>query len=174
MKRIKKQFINLYCFVYYVVNIFFYKKNHVTNYFAPSSIVANKSKISIGRKFIFRGSGQLRGPFECGDHVRFGIGCHVFGGVTMGSHIMIAPNCVLTGGGHGTKLGDGPMIFQKCPPHTEIIIGSDVWIGANSVILPGVKIESGSIIAAGSVVTKDVLSNTIVGGNPAKLIKVRK
>ena len=52
-------------------------------------------------------------------------------------------------------------------------IGNDVWIGHGAIILGGVKIGDGAIIAAGSVVTKDVPSMTIVGGNPAKVIKKR-
>lgn len=55
----------------------------------------------------------------------------------------------------------------------DIIIEDDVWIGANSVILSGVRVGRGSIVGAGSVVTKDVPKYSIVGGNPAKLIKTR-
>ena len=55
----------------------------------------------------------------------------------------------------------------------NIIIEDDVWIGANSVILPGITIEQGAVIGAGSVVTKDVPSYAIVAGNPAKIIKYR-
>lgn len=53
-----------------------------------------------------------------------------------------------------------------------VIIKDDVWIGCNSIILKGVTIGEGSIIAAGSVVTHDVPSNVLVGGNPAKIIRV--
>ena len=56
----------------------------------------------------------------------------------------------------------------------DTVIGNDVWIGANAVITAGVKIEDGCVIAAGSVVTKDVPKNSIVGGVPAMLIKYRK
>lgn len=55
----------------------------------------------------------------------------------------------------------------------RIIIEEDVWVGSNSVILSGVKIGRGSIVGAGSVVTKDVPPYSIVGGNPAKVIKMR-
>jgi acetyltransferase-like isoleucine patch superfamily enzyme len=54
-----------------------------------------------------------------------------------------------------------------------ITIGDDVWIGANSVILPGVTINNGAIVAAGSVVTKDVPAYMIVAGNPARIVKER-
>lgn len=163
-----------YTTIYFIITLPFYKKNHFTNYIAPTSTVANKDKKFLGKRFVLRAFSQLRGDFKCGDNVRFGFGCHIFGGVEMGNNIMVAPNCVITSGGHGTKIGDGPMIFQKCPPQKKVIIEDDVWIGANSVILPGVTIKTGAIVAAGSTVTKDVESNSIVGGNPAKLIKFRE
>lgn len=56
-------------------------------------------------------------------------------------------------------------------PGQEIKIGNNVWVGYNAIILKGVTIGDGAIVAAGSVVTKDVKSNTIVGGVPAKEIK---
>jgi acetyltransferase-like isoleucine patch superfamily enzyme len=55
----------------------------------------------------------------------------------------------------------------------DIIVGNDVWIGAKSTIMSGVKIGDGSIIGAGSTVTKDVPPYSIVAGNPAKFIKFR-
>ena len=54
-----------------------------------------------------------------------------------------------------------------------VIIGHDVWIGANAVVLKGVTIGDGAIVGAGAVVTRDVPSLAIVGGNPAKVIKMR-
>lgn len=57
--------------------------------------------------------------------------------------------------------------------HQKVIILNDVWIGANCIITPGVTINEGAVIAAGSVVTKDVVANSIVGGVPAKIIKMR-
>ncbi len=66
-------------------------------------------------------------------------------------------------------------VFENSPlrDNREVVIGNDVWIGANVIILPGVKIGNGAIIAAGAVVTKDVEPYAIVGGVPAKLIKYR-
>lgn len=56
---------------------------------------------------------------------------------------------------------------------SKVIIEDDVWIGFGAIIMSGVKISKGSIVAAGSVVTKDITAYSIVGGNPAKLIKMR-
>lgn len=58
-------------------------------------------------------------------------------------------------------------------PVQDTVIGHDVWIGFKAIIMPGVTIGSGAIIATGSVVTRDVLPYTIVGGNPAKVIRQR-
>jgi virginiamycin A acetyltransferase len=55
----------------------------------------------------------------------------------------------------------------------SVVIGEDVWIGSNSVILPGITIGRGSIIGAGSIVTKDIPNYSVVFGNPAKIIKKR-
>src|SRR5688572_8599817 len=59
------------------------------------------------------------------------------------------------------------------PSKGDTIVGNDVWTGYDSLIMPGVKIGNGAIIAARSVVTRDVPAYSIVGGNPARLIKER-
>jgi maltose O-acetyltransferase len=66
------------------------------------------------------------------------------------------------------------MFKQGYQETKQVIIEDDVWIGARSVILPGIKIRTGSIIAVGNVVTKDVEPFSIVAGVPAKLVKKRK
>lgn len=74
----------------------------------------------------------------------------------------------------------GGLWTERTPPHMaqlprkgDTIIGNDVWIGRESVIMPGIKIGDGAMIAAYSVVTKDVPPYCLAGGNPAKLIKKR-
>ena len=75
---------------------------------------------------------------------------------------------------HNHNRIDIPMIQQGFEDDHEIIIGDDVWIGTNVTILSGVyKIGNHSIIAAGAVVTKDVPDYAIVGGVPAKIIRMR-
>lgn len=63
--------------------------------------------------------------------------------------------------------------LEELPWKGDIVIGNDVWIGRESVIMPGVKIGNGAIVAAYSVVTKNIAPYTVVGGNPAKHIKNR-
>lgn len=66
-----------------------------------------------------------------------------------------------------------PDHLSQLPFKGDIIVGNDVWIGRESVIMPGVKIGDGSIIGAYSVVTRDIQPYSVVGGNPARLIKKR-
>ena len=66
------------------------------------------------------------------------------------------------------------MMEQGFEEERPVVIGNDVWIGDRVIILPGVHVGDGSILAAGAVVTKDVPPYAIVGGVPAKLIRMRK
>lgn len=66
-----------------------------------------------------------------------------------------------------------PDHMSQLPFKGDIVIGNDVWVGRESIIMPGVKIGDGAIIAAYSVVTKDVEPYSVVGGNPARFIKKR-
>jgi virginiamycin A acetyltransferase len=71
------------------------------------------------------------------------------------------------------KINEGVDLSQKYPHKGDIVIGNDVWLGYESLIMPGVKIGNGAVIASKSVVTKDVPDYAIVGGNPAKIIRKR-
>jgi len=93
--------------------------------------------------------------------------------IKIGNDVMIANNVMIIGGNHDISRVDIPMRLQGEGKQGHIIIDDDVWIGAGSIILTGVKIGKGSVVGAGSVVTKDVQDYTIVAGNPAKVIKTR-
>jgi acetyltransferase-like isoleucine patch superfamily enzyme len=92
--------------------------------------------------------------------------------IVFGNNVLVGPGVKMFCGNHGTSLNGIPMTYQD-RKENDIIIGNDVWIGANSVITSGVKVSDGAVVAAGSVVTKDVPVNAVVGGIPAKLIKLR-
>lgn len=89
------------------------------------------------------------------------------GGITIGDDVFIAPKVCLTTINHDFNPYNRQATF--CKP---IVIGNRVWIGINVTICPGVTIGDNAVIAAGSVVTKDVPANAIVGGNPAKVLKM--
>lgn len=94
--------------------------------------------------------------------------------VKIGNFVMIAPEVMILNYGHQTVRTDIPMICQGVRFYPQTIVDSDVWVGARAIVMPGVHLQQGSIVAAGSVVTKDVAPHSVVGGNPAKLIKFRK
>jgi 2,3,4,5-tetrahydropyridine-2-carboxylate N-succinyltransferase len=99
-------------------------------------------------------------------------------GANIGENTMIDMNAVV--GARGTigknvHVGAGSVIagVLEPPSKTPVIIEDDVMIGANAVILEGVKVAKGAVVAAGSVVTSDVEENTVVAGTPARVIKVK-
>lgn len=111
-----------------------------------------------------------------GNNVRITMNCCIWAEknskIVFGDNVLVGPGVKMFSGNHGTELNNIPMVFQD-RKEADIIIGNDVWIGANSVITSGVAIGDGAIVAAGSVVTKNVLKYHIVGGVPAKMIKER-
>ncbi len=105
-----------------------------------------------------------------GERTLVGIGTVIIGPVVLGDDILIAQNCVITGQNHSYANVNLPISGQK-DIVKETIIEDQAWIGANCVIVPGVTIGKHAVVAAGSVVTKNVPAYSIVGGNPAKLIR---
>lgn len=71
------------------------------------------------------------------------------------------------------KINEGVDIKTKYPNKGDTIIGNDVWLGYGATVMPGVKIGNGAIIAAKAVISKDVPDYAIVGGNPARIIRMR-
>lgn len=108
-----------------------------------------------------------------GDNSGVGIDCEVYGPVEIGNDVMMGPDVVIYTSGHKYDRADVPMWRQGSTETAPVKIGNDVWIGRRAIIMPGVTVGDGSIIGAGAVVTKDVPPYAIVGGVPAKVIKMR-
>ena len=107
-----------------------------------------------------------------GDNCSFNSYSVVHGKVTLGDCVRIAPGAKIFGENHTFSSLDMPICHQG-NNRKGITIESDVWIGANAVICDGVHIGAHSVIGAGSVVTKDIPPYSVVGGNPARVIKSR-
>lgn len=108
-----------------------------------------------------------------GDYLGIGSGSYIDGrgGIEFGDFVLIGPNVFIGSSNHiSSNKNNQPRMFcgHKFKP---VKVGSNVWVGANAVICPGVTIGDGSIIAAGSVVTKNVPSGVLFAGNPAVAIK---
>ena len=91
--------------------------------------------------------------------------------VSIGSNVLIAPGCFITDHSHRHLAGHS-IASQGCES-SPVRIGDDVWLGAHSIVLPGVSIGSGAIVGANSVVTCNVESMTIVAGSPARVVGAR-
>jgi acetyltransferase-like isoleucine patch superfamily enzyme len=111
-------------------------------------------------KIIIKENAQI-GPFTV-----------IFGGddVIIGKNVMIAPHCVISAANHNYKQTEKPMRDIKSISSGPIIIEDNAWIGANSTITDGVTIGKEAVVAANSVVTKNVAPYSIVAGAPAKPI----
>jgi len=108
-----------------------------------------------------------------GDETRIHGACiHAYKLVEIGNNCLIAANCqIFDGNGHDLSFPDVKNRINTKGTCRPIKIEDNVWIGANSIVLPGVTIGKGSVISANSVVVKDVPSMVVAGGNPAKIIK---
>lgn len=110
------------------------------------------------------------GDVFIGDRTRLGMSNVIIGPINIGNDIMFAQNIVCSALNHVYEDINMPIADQNVT--TKLItIEDEVWIGANAVITAGVTVGKHSVVAGGSVVTKDVPPYSIVGGNPAKLLK---
>jgi acetyltransferase-like isoleucine patch superfamily enzyme len=94
------------------------------------------------------------------------------GGVEIGEQTLISMHCTILSSNHAVP-AIGQLIRNTADELLPTKIGRDVWIGANAVILGGVTIGDGAVIAAGAVVTKDVEAGAVVAGVPARLLRKR-
>lgn len=144
--------------IYKSVNIWGYKKVHL-----GANVRVTQGVI------LWPGANEI----IIGDYTDIGPYTAIYGKVTVGDHNLIAPHVMLAGGNHGFLDTETPMRFQK-DTVKGIVIENDVWIGANAVVVDGIRIGIGAIVTAGAVVTKNVDPYAIVGGNPARVIRYRK
>lgn len=117
-------------------------------------------------------------PFYCdyGSHIQVGknlfanYNCTIIdvAKVTIGDNCQLAPNVSIYTAGHPVHPASRNSMYEY---GIEVTIGDNVWIGGNTVILPGVHIGSNTVIGAGSVVTKDIPEWVVAGGNPCKVIR---
>jgi acetyltransferase-like isoleucine patch superfamily enzyme len=158
--RVLRHFIKLSA--YYIVN-YVVGQNKATvgknTKLHPTVIIRQGERVEIGMHCLINHNNVLQaGKFK--------------GRIIIGNYVQTGANVMMFAFNHGTELNNIPMIDQDYWDG-DIIIEDDVWIGAGSVILPGVTIGQGAVIASNAVVNRDVPQNAIYGGVPAKLLKYR-
>ena len=127
--------------------------------FRPYAYAIFPSKISIGNNVVIRpgtmlfADGEPEGTIVLEDDVILGAGIHFYVN------------------NHKFDRGDVPIQYQGYYPSKGVQVNKGAWIGANAVILPGVTIGRNAVVGTGAIVTKDVEPFTVVGGNPARLIR---
>lgn len=155
---IKKKCYSLYLF-YRTILMVYKRYIYRLQFVSPTFFMSGKSKIS--RDFVI------------GDYSFMGENCEIGPKVKACNYVMFASSVKIIGGDHRYDIAGTPMIFSGRAELKDTIIESDVWIGHSVIIMAGVHVGKGAIIAAGSVVTHDVSAYSIVAGVPAKKIKSR-
>lgn len=110
------------------------------------------------------------GDIRIGDRTRIGLGCTLIGPVNIGNDIRLAQNIVMSGLNHNYEDITMPISDQGVST-APIIIEDETWLGANCVVLPGVTIGRHCVIAAGSIVNRDIPPFSVAAGNPARVLK---
>lgn len=136
------------------------------------------SQVSLGHRVVLEPNSTFKlvsdkARIDIEDYAFVGRGClfDISGELSIGKGTLLAPDCFVVDHNHGVAAGE--MIWTQPCVYKPVTIGSDVWLGARSVILPGVHIGDGAVVAAGAVVTKSVEPMTIVAGVPAKFVRDR-
>lgn len=125
---------------------------------------------------IERGAWFGRGAeVEIGNNSGIGINCHILNNTKIGNDVMMGPNCYMLESLHRYDRTDITMIEQGFSnERCQVIIGNDVWIGRDVMIIGSKEIKTGSIIGARCVLTKTYPEYSVIGGNPSRLLKSRR
>ncbi len=160
--------------VKWFINPFFHKKakGSIIRYNTRMDVLPF-NKFELGAKSVIEDFSTINngvGDVLIGFGSLIGLGNVIIGPVKIGNNVIIAQNVVMSGLNHIYSDINMPISLQPVTVK-QITIEDDCWIASNSVITAGVTIGKHSVVAAGSVVTKDVAAFSIVAGNPAKTIK---
>lgn len=139
-------------------------------------LIRSKFK-SVGKNFAYDPLSVIMTPnlITVGDNVFWGEGAHISAELTIGNNVMFGPRVCIFGGNHYFGVIGKSVRFLH-PKNREnskpIFIEDEVWVGSNTTILPGVRLHIGSVVAAGSIVSKDVPPFVVAGGNTCKPLKL--
>ncbi len=137
------------------------------------SVIVLGNEVLLGRSTVL---GTRDGLIEIDDFCNIGANCRLgtTSKIKFGKHVLLAANCYIGGAAHQFDRLDVPIMRQGYESRGGVVVEDDVWLGANVIILDGVTVGTGSVIGAGSVVTKDIPPYSIAVGVPAKVKGTRK
>jgi acetyltransferase-like isoleucine patch superfamily enzyme len=147
----------------------YYNHTHV----APRRQLRLGKSVAISPTASFAHATQI----SLGDGCHVGTRCYLWAGRTLagridvGRHLLLGPNVFITAASY--RFNAGRPVTKQPMKEAPVLIGDDVWIGANAVILPGSTIGDGAIIAAGAVIRSNVPPGAIMAGVPAKQVGTR-
>lgn len=165
-------------FYYLIYRVFV---RYFPNDFRPYALFLPTIRNFVVRRFLLEAGGGIRVKYNAdvspniklGDNSELGESCLIYGGVEIGSDVLMGQNVKIFTRNHIASSIEVPIRLQG-EIFKPVLIRDDVWICSNVVILPGVEVGPHSIIASGSIVTKSFPEYSVIGGNPAKLIRKRK
>ncbi|WP_162254540.1 DapH/DapD/GlmU-related protein [Massilia cellulosiltytica] len=151
------------------------------NFFRLPGIILQKIKFK-KCKFLSKGhnvewhNGTISDPqnISIGSHIYFGPGAsiHGRGGISIADGVIFGPRVTIHSSNHNYE-SEQSAPYDGGVSLRPVVIEEGVWVGDSAMICPGVRVGRGAVIAMGSVVTRDVPGHSVVGGNPAKVIKRR-
>ena len=178
LKRSDMKIITIICYVLYYgfarflpssTTLFGFDRNKIRSLLVSGFVDKAGKRINVERGAI------LSRHISIGDDSGIGINAYIPNpSVNIGANVLMGPDVMIYTRNHEYKNSDILIREQGYKDIRPVYIGDDVWIGARAVILPGVTIGKGAVIAAGSIVVKNVDDYAIVGGNPAVVIGKRK
>lgn len=147
-----------------------YRIGYKLRYLAVRKLLAYCGEDVVVKDNCYFGNGN---KLKVGDRSQLGQNARLGGTITIGDDVVMGPDVVMMATSHEFKDLNTPINMQGAKPEEPIVIGNDCWIGTRVIILPGVHIGNKCIVAAGAVVTRSFPDNCIIGGVPAKLLKIK-
>lgn len=165
----------IYLFTYYLL------ASRLPSSYFPGGKFFNRLRVGILRKLIRIGNQTIvqqnfrfgnKGKVQIGRNCRINENVYIQSAI-VGDNVLIAPNVAILASTHNFGRTNVPIVEQGDSEIKSVLIEYDVWLGRNVIVLPGIKIGSGAIVGAGSIVTKNIPPYAIFAGVPAKMIRMR-
>lgn len=147
------------------------KLSNALRVFCCHRIFRKCGRIVTVNRHVYFGKGSA---IEIGDNSGIGANTLLPDNIVIGDNVMMAPDVLIFKENHKYSDLSVPIGMQGDVPCAPVVLGNDLWIGRRVIITPGRHVAEGTVVAAGAVVTKDFPPFSVIGGNPAKVIKSRK